>query len=99
MGDMPENESIEIDGDRYVALVSERRWPKFVMLWALRQRDGDSDFPISGGEIESLPRADLSELEQWSNLREEALQAAQEPRLAVPVVIERRSVLDRILRR
>lgn len=69
------NEILEIDSDRWVSVEVERQWPKYVATWSIRQRMGDSDYPVQSGTVERMPPAEPSELEAMlSELRRDALQ-------------------------
>ena len=100
MEDLPMDETIEVDSDRWISLVYERRWPKNVVQWSIRQRVGDSDFPVQRGEVDGVlrPKDDAQAL--WDSLRSQALdQANAAVASAVPEQKESRSLLDRIFGR
>lgn len=63
----------ELDPERWIQVEVTRRWPKYVASWSIRQRSGDSDFPITSGEVERMPPRDGAELEEaLDSLRDEA---------------------------
>jgi hypothetical protein len=67
----------ELDPDRWIAVEISRRWPKYVATWSIRQRAGDSDFPLASGELERMPPPEGADLEaELDTLREQARQQA-----------------------
>lgn len=88
----------ELDPDRWVQVEVTRRWPRYVAAWSVRQRSGDSDFPLASGEIERMPPKHPADLEQELDaLREEARSAALSAVPAGPAGGERRKgLLSRI---
>lgn len=100
MEELPMDETIEIDSDRWISLVFERRWPKNVVIWSIRQRVGDSDFPVQQGEVEGVLRAGDDAPALWESLRGRAVEQAQAAvALSVPEGSGGRSLIDRILGR
>ncbi|GAC1627011.1 MAG: hypothetical protein NVS4B2_06820 [Chloroflexota bacterium] len=94
-------ETEELDGDRSVQFEFGRRWPKYVVTWSIRQRAGDSDFPVANGEITSMPPATGDDLESlWNDLRQRAHAEACEAGAASGANAGRsRSFFDRLLGR
>jgi hypothetical protein len=92
------DEIVEIDEERWILLVFDRRWPKYVVTWSIRQRSGDSDFPIARGEFEALPSKERSGADQiWSGLRQQALDAAMAAQAtAAPEQAKSRGFLSRL---
>jgi hypothetical protein len=67
----------ELDPDRWIAVEIERRWPKYVALWSIRRRSGDSDYPVAFGELEEMPPKDPADLDLvLDRLRDEARRTA-----------------------
>lgn len=67
----------ELDPDRWIVVEISRRWPKYVAAWSIRQRAGDSDFPLASGEVERMPPTAGAEMEaELETLREQARQQA-----------------------
>ena len=71
------DEIVELDAQRFVALHFLRDWPRFVVEWSLKQRMGDSDFPVATGRFEKVPAEGDQAQEIWHGLRQAALQEAQ----------------------
>lgn len=88
----------ELDPDRWIQVEVTRHWPRYVAAWSVRQRSGDSDFPLASGEVERMPPEDPADLErELEALREEARSAALSAVPAGPEVRERRKgLLSRI---
>ena len=77
MESIERSETVEIDADRWVLLEFGRRWPKYVVAWSVRQRVGDSDFPLASGSVDQMPSGDAGAIdEMWARLRESALDQA-----------------------
>jgi hypothetical protein len=76
--EVEEIETVELDGKRFIQLETYRQWPKLGVLWSVRQRSGDSDFPLARGSEEQLPRSGQDADEVWALLREQALAAAHD---------------------
>jgi hypothetical protein len=95
------SETIDLDPERFVSLEFSREWPKYVVSWWVRQRAGDSDFPLATGSVDRLPPGSGEDLEStWAELRQAALEQAMTA--ASQTIVEppkRRSFLDRLLRR
>ena len=91
-------ETVEIDPDRWISLEYTRRWPKYVVDWYVRQREGDTDFPVATGTVEELPEGRDRETIQQS-LHERALQQANAAAAGTGSERQGRSFLDRLLRR
>lgn len=67
----------ELDPDRWIVVEISRRWPKYVASWSVRQRAGDSDFPLVSGELDQMPPDSPADLEgQLDDLREQGRRAA-----------------------
>lgn len=92
-------ETVEIDPDRWISLEYTRRWPKYVVDWYVRQRSGDTDFPLATGTVEELPE-DRDQDTIHQSLHDRALQQANAA-VAAAGGQERqgRSLLDRLLGR
>ncbi len=104
MEEAPRIETVEIEQDRFISLEFSRRWPQYVVEWSVRQRSGDSDFPLAGGTLERLPQPGADAPDSlWEDLRQDALaharQAAESVSGYAPPVKERRSILNRLLGR
>jgi hypothetical protein len=69
-------ESVDIEGDRSIFLEFGRKWPKYVVAWSVRERAGDSDFPVEAGSIDLLPTSEREGEEIWDELRQQALERA-----------------------
>jgi hypothetical protein len=97
----PPDETVELDADRWIVLVFERRWPKYVVSWSIRRRSGESDFPIARGEVEAPPSRDSADGEAiWAELRRQAIgQATASLAVAGEVAPKSRSLISRILGR
>lgn len=77
MDELPMDETIEIDGDRFIQLLYERVWPKYVVTWSVRRRvSQESDFPLASGTAEALPPREGPLDAVWARLRDEAVGAA-----------------------
>lgn len=76
--DIEETEIIELDGKSFIQLETYRAWPKLGVMWSVRQKVGDSNFPLQQGTEEELSRSGSDPQEVWARLREAALAAAQE---------------------
>jgi hypothetical protein len=84
----------ELDPNRWIQVEVTRRWPKYVAVWSIRQRSGDSDFPLASGEIQRMPPHDPADLEhELEALREEARSTALSALPAEPLGRERRKGL------
>jgi hypothetical protein len=75
--EVEETEIIELESDRFIQLEKYRQWPKLGVLWSVRQRAGESDFPLQRGSEEQLPASGQNADEVWDVLRESALAAAR----------------------
>ena len=69
-------ETVDIDAERFISLEFARHWPKYVIAWSVRQRSGDSDFPLADGVVEQLPPEGANLEAMWAELREDALRQA-----------------------
>ena len=68
----------ELDPERWITVEISRRWPKYVATWSIRQRAGESDFPLASGELERMPPGHPGDLEaELDELREQARQVAR----------------------
>jgi hypothetical protein len=76
--EVEETEIIELESDRFIQLETYRQWPKLGVLWSVRQRAGESDFPLQQGSEEQIPASGQSSGEVWAMLRGPALAAARE---------------------
>ena len=74
--EVEETEVIELDSGRYIQLEKYRQWPKLGVLWSIRHRVGESDYPVQRGSEESILRTGQESDAVWSTLRETALLAA-----------------------
>jgi hypothetical protein len=102
MDSVERSEVVELDSERSIFLELGRKWPKYVAAWSIRQRSGDSDFPVDAGTVELPPTSQGKEEEIWEELRQRALQTARESvQLSGANSAERpkRSLVDRILGR
>lgn len=75
--EVEETEIIELTPNRFIQLETYRQWPKLGVLWSVRQRAGESDFPLQQGSEEQIPASGQGPDEVWATLRESALAAAQ----------------------
>lgn len=75
--EVEEIEVIELESNRYIQLEKYRQWPKFGVLWSVRQRVGESDYPLQRGSEDALPAASQEPDELWNSLRDTALAAAR----------------------
>jgi hypothetical protein len=88
--EVEEIETVELDGKLFIQLETYRQWPKLGVLWSVRQRSGDSDFPLARGSEEQLPRSEDADA-VWARLRERALAAAQDAaQTAAPAASEQK---------
>jgi hypothetical protein len=71
-------ETVELEADRFIMLEFGRRWPRYVVEWSVRQRVGDSDFPLANGMVDRLPSAGREPDDVWEQMREKALRQASE---------------------
>ncbi len=94
----PWSETVEIDQERWISLEFERRWPKYVVSWQLRQRSGEGDFPQARGEIDQMPAANSPADTIWDSLRQRAIQAANDAAAESPAETTRPSFLRRLFR-
>jgi hypothetical protein len=95
------SETIDLDTERFVSLEFSRQWPKYVVSWWVRQRVGESDFPLATGSVDRLPPGQGEDPESvWNELRQSALDQAMTaaPQATAPEP-KRRSFLDRLLGR
>jgi hypothetical protein len=76
--EVEETEIIELASNRFIQLETYRQWPKLGVLWSVRQRAGESDFPLQQGSEEQIPASGQSAEDVWVTLRESALIAARE---------------------
>lgn len=76
MEDAPPDEIVEVTTGQWVALAYSREWPRYVVRWSVRQRAGDADFPVAGGQVEARPSSATPSEAIWSELRQQALDAA-----------------------
>jgi hypothetical protein len=74
--EIPADEMVEVDDRRFILLTFERVWPKYVVSWSVRQREGEGDFPVASGSAEELPSNDAAADTMWSRVREQALSQA-----------------------
>lgn len=74
--EVEETEIIELDGGRYIQLEKYRQWPKLGVLWSVRHRVGESDYPVQRGTEERIPTTGQQPDEVWAALQEAALVAA-----------------------
>lgn len=77
MDELPWLETIDVDEKDFINLEADRVWPKYQIAWQIRRRSGDSDFPLQQGVVERMPPADGNLDQMWTELRAEALAAAQ----------------------
>jgi hypothetical protein len=100
--EVEETEIIELDAGRYIQLEKYRQWPKLGVLWSVRQRVGESDYPLQRGSEERVSAGSSDPDELWNTLRDAALAAA---RLAVETDLpassgeKRPSLLSRLFKR
>jgi hypothetical protein len=76
--EVEETEIIELASDRFIQLETYRQWPKLGVLWSVRRRAGESDFPLQQGSEEQIPASGQTSDEIWATLRESALAAARD---------------------
>jgi hypothetical protein len=98
------SEMIDIDTERFISLEYSREWPKYVVSWWVRQRLGESDFPLAEGRVDRLPSSAGQSLDElWEQLRQAALdQAMTAATSSTPAQGEKqkgRSILDRLFGR
>jgi hypothetical protein len=74
--EVEETEVIELDTGRYIQLEKYREWPKLGVLWSVRRRVGESDYPLQRGSEDRIPAAGQEPEEVWGTLRDAALAAA-----------------------
>jgi hypothetical protein len=79
-----ETETVELDAGRFIQLETYRQWPKLGVSWSVRQRSGESDFPLKSGVVDRLPKSGDTPEAVWADLRETALSAASEAANALP---------------
>jgi len=94
-------DTVEVDAQRVISLEMTRRWPKYVVSWAVRRQVGESDFPLARGEIDRLPPRESFDLEElWADMRREALDQAMAAVEQAPAREERvsgfRSLINRL---
>ena len=103
MEPIEQSETIEIDAQRFITLEFSRQWPKYVVSWWVRQRVGESDFPVAEGAVDRLPSHPSTDREEvWAELRQTALDQAMQAATSAGAGSEQskgRSFLDRLLRR
>jgi hypothetical protein len=75
--EVEEIEVIELESNRYIQLEKYRQWPKLGVLWSVRQRVGESDYPLQRGSEEGIPASSQEPDELWNSLHAAALAAAQ----------------------
>lgn len=100
--EVEETEIIELGSDRFIQLEKYRQWPKLGVLWSVRQRAGESDYPLQRGAEEQIPARGQNADDAWDTMRAAALTAAQQAAEVVAPVSDARprpSFLDRLLRR
>lgn len=100
MDDVEGIETVELDTQRFIALESSRRWPRYVIAWSVRQRSGDSDFPLAHGEVESMPPEAGKNLDDmWAQLRQDAIDQATAAAGEAPKPAPKQSFIGRLFRR
>ena len=82
--EVEETEVIELDSARYIQLETYRQWPKLGVLWSVRHRVGESDYPVQRGSEEVVPVTGQEPEEIGANLRATALAAANRPSIRPP---------------
>lgn len=80
MDESPVWETIELEDGEFLSLDSDRVWPKYRVVWAIRRRSGDSDFPAASGFVEVMPPASGDLEGMWAELRDQAYSAAMAAR-------------------
>ncbi|GAC1445907.1 MAG: hypothetical protein NVSMB52_08840 [Chloroflexota bacterium] len=94
------DDTIDIDADRFITVVYERRWPKNVASWSVRQRSGDSDYPLARGEVDAVLKPEHDASAVWTSVREQALFQANAAALSfVPAEEKRPSFFQKLLGR
>lgn len=79
MEEITRSETVDIDDQRFILLEFGRRWPRYVLDWSVRQRAGESDFPLAGGTLDRLPPPSGEDIDAlWEELRQEALGQANQ---------------------
>jgi hypothetical protein len=76
MLESPPDEIIELSPDRWIVLAFSREWPRYVVEWSVRQRSGESDFPVVGGRVEQEPEEGRPTEELWNAARDQAVAEA-----------------------
>jgi hypothetical protein len=76
--EVEETEIIELESKRFIQLETYRQWPRLGVLWSVRQRVGDSNYPLQTGSKEQLLASGQNADEVWGSLRDQALAAARE---------------------
>lgn len=103
MDDIGDVETVDLDGKRFIQLEPTRQWPKYVVAWSVRQRVGDSNFPLAAGSVERMPAAsDSDAAAMWNDLRQSAMEVAMAAASSAPSETphkDRKSILGRILGR
>lgn len=97
------DETVDLDPQRFVALHFRRRWPAYTVEWSLKQRVGESDFPLASGAREEVPADGENADGIWQRLKESAIrdahQAADSSAPAESQHARSSSWLSRLLRR
>ena len=97
----PEDEIIDAGEDRIIWLSFGREWPKLAVHWAVRVQRGDLDYPLGAGDIDAMPPRGGDAAAAWADLRERAMQEAQQAiaARATPAAADRPSLLGRLFGR
>ncbi|HZU12607.1 MAG TPA: hypothetical protein VFB58_07180 [Chloroflexota bacterium] len=75
MDEQPDVEALDLGDDLWIDLQQSREWPKYVVTWSVRRKQGDSDYPVASGRLERMPGGDPEEL--LAAMREDALAEAK----------------------
>jgi hypothetical protein len=72
----PPDETIELSEDQWIVLAFSREWPRYVVEWSVRQRSGETDFPIAVGRVVQEPEQSRPAEDLWNAARGRAVDEA-----------------------
>lgn len=90
-------EELDLADNQFIALEQSREWPKYVVTWSIRRREGDADYPIASGCVERMPEDDIEAL--LASMRAEAIQQAKAQVQSTVPAKSSPSLLDRLFKR